>query len=300
MRVGDAIHLLLPSSGGLVSIVGAGGKTTVLFELAEDLAERGLDVVLTTTTKIFDPRQEPGRRFDRVLLAAELAEASQEPGETPAFFEHGPSVERRGRIVVLGSREVPGTGKLQGVHPNWMTRLRRDWAYVLVEADGARGRSIKAPGDHEPVVPPSTAVVIGVVGLDCLGRPMDGATVHRPERFQALTGCPNRTPIRPVHIAALASAREGLFKGAPPGSRRILLLNKADRCVLPATEVLQEILAAGPLETDLIAVCSHEGSDSPGRVLMLTPSGLGTRDSAVTPGIVESAPGSILSFGTRR
>jgi probable selenium-dependent hydroxylase accessory protein YqeC len=194
---------------------------------------------------------------------------------------------------------VPGTGKLRGIHPSWMARLSQDWAYVLVEADGANHRSIKAPEDHEPVVSPSTGAVIGVVGLDCLGRPMDGATVHRPERFQAVTGCPMGAPIRPAHIAVLARAREGLFKGAPPGARRILLLNKADSCALPPGQVLQEMLAAGPLGTDMTAVCSHEGSDSPGRVLMLV-SGFGTRASAVGPGVADGPRGSILSFGACR
>ena len=301
MSIGDAIHLLLPLSGAVVSIVGAGGKTTVLFELGESLANRGSNILLTTTTNIFDPRVEPDRQFDHVLLEAGLAEPFEEPGVIPPFLEHGTSPETRGRLIVLGSREVKGADKLQGIHPSWMARLSRDWAYVLVEADGAKGRSIKAPGDHEPVVPPSTGAVIGVVGLDCLGRPMDGATVHRPERFQAVTGCPMGAPIRPAHIVALARAPEGLFKSAPPGSRTILLLNKADRCVLSPAEVLQEILAAGPLETDLTAVCSHEGSNIPGHVLMLAfASGFGTGDSAVGPGIAEEPPGSMLRFGACR
>ena len=83
MRLGDAIQLLLPLSGALVSIVGAGGKTRVLFELGEDLANRGPDVLLTTTTNIFDPRGEPGRRFDQVLLEADLAEPFEEPRRNP-------------------------------------------------------------------------------------------------------------------------------------------------------------------------------------------------------------------------
>ncbi len=301
MSIGDTIHPLLPLSGALVSIVGAGGKTQVLFELGKDLANRGADVVLTTTTNIFDPRKEPGRRFDQVLLRTDLAKAVQEPGEVPACDEQGPSPEGRGRLIVLASCEIPGTGKLKGIHPSWATALRRDWAYVLVEADGAKHRSIKAPGDHEPVVPPSSGVVIGVVGLDCLGCPMDGASVHRPERFQALTGCPMGAPIRPAHIAALARAPEGLFKGAPPGSRRILLLNKADRCDLPPAVVLREILAAGPVPTDMTAICSHEGPNSPGRVLVLEPAaGIGTRASAMAPDIAEGSPGSMLKFGARQ
>ena len=117
MRVGDAIQLFLPLSGAVVSIVGAGGKTRILFELGEHLANRGPDVLLTTTTNIFDPRWEPGRRFDQVLLGADLAEPFEEPWEIPACREQGPSPERRGRLIVLGSREVPGTGKLQGSIP---------------------------------------------------------------------------------------------------------------------------------------------------------------------------------------
>ena len=298
MGVGDVIQLCLPVSPAVVSIVGAGGKTRVLYELGEHLANGGPDIVLTTTTHIFDPRGEPGRRFDQVLLEADLAEPFEELRELPACCKHGSSPEGRGRLIVLGSREVPGTGKIQGIHPSWMARLSRDWAYVLVEADGAKCRPIKAPGDHEPVVPLSSGVVIGVVGLDCLGRPMDGATVHRPERFQAVTGCPMGAPIRPAHIATLARAPEGLFKGAPPGSHRILLLNKADRCVLPPAEVLREILAAGPLETDLTAICAHEGSNSPGRVLMLAPaSRFGKGASLVEPGIAERPPTSTVRFG---
>ncbi|MGD1012582.1 MAG: selenium cofactor biosynthesis protein YqeC [Acidimicrobiales bacterium] len=298
MRVSDAIGLLLPSSGAVVAVVGAGGKTTVLFELGEDLARRGADTLVTTTTAIFDPRGEPGRPFDEVLLEADMAHPFQDHGEIRACCTRQASLEKRGRLIVLASRAEPGGGKLEGIHPSWPARLSRAWAYVLVEADGAKRRSIKAPGEHEPVVPPSTDVVIGVVGLDCVGRSMDAATVHRPERFQAVTGCPMGAPVQLAHVATLVRAPKGLFKSAPPGSRRIVLLNKADRCVLPAAEVLGQILASGAIEADLIIVCSHDGSNSPGRVLMLAPaSGLGTRVAVGASRVAEKSMAPIVGFG---
>ena len=44
---------------------------------------------------------------------------------------------------------------------------------VLVEADAPRGRSLKVPAPHEPVIPASTTLVVVVCALDALGQPLD-------------------------------------------------------------------------------------------------------------------------------
>ena len=100
------------------------------------------------------------------------------------------------------------------------------WPLILVEADGSKRLPVKAPAAYEPVVPGRTDLVVGVVGLDALGWPMDERTVHRPERFAAVTGCAPGTPIAWDHVVALARHPDGLFKGAP--GRRVVLLNKVD------------------------------------------------------------------------
>ena len=38
-----------------ISVVGAGGKTTLIYRLAEELKEKGLRVLITTTTKMYVP-----------------------------------------------------------------------------------------------------------------------------------------------------------------------------------------------------------------------------------------------------
>jgi len=50
----------------ILALSGGGGKTTALFGLADELSARGARVLVTTTTRIRDPRAE-GRGFDRFL-----------------------------------------------------------------------------------------------------------------------------------------------------------------------------------------------------------------------------------------
>jgi probable selenium-dependent hydroxylase accessory protein YqeC len=239
-----------PAAGGvIVALVGAGGKTSALFGLAGDLAGRGRAVLMTTTTQILDPRQEPGRGFDRVDLVPALAG----PAEHASDQVPGVRPERPGQRVVLACEALP-LGKLRGIHPTRVAGLREAWPFVLVEADGSRGLPVKAPGDHEPVVPAQADLVLGLIGLDCLGRPMDAASVHRPERFGPVAGCAAGEAIRPEHLLALVRSRSGLFRGAPPGARRALLLNKADRCGL-APAALLDLFGAGGC-ADLVLICS--------------------------------------------
>ena len=140
------------------------------------------------------------------------------------------------------ARAAEPPGKMKGIHPSWITALRTPWDFILVEADGSKRLPVKAPESYEPVIPPGTDLVVGVVGLDCLGQPMDGRTVHRPERFGAITGCAAGAPILWEHLVALAGHPEGLFKQAP--GARVLLFNKADRVqVLPSKAQLAELPA---------------------------------------------------------
>jgi probable selenium-dependent hydroxylase accessory protein YqeC len=155
----------------------------------------------------------------------------------------------------LVSREADAPGKVKGIHPSWVPALKQSWDFILVEADGSRRLPVKAPAVYEPVIPPGTDLVVGVIGLDCLGRSMDGETVHRPELFARVTGCAPGTPIVWKHLAELIRHPEGLFQGAV--GFRVVLLNKADRApFLPARDQCSELAA------DLVLLCSLEDSES--------------------------------------
>ena len=200
-----------------MSFVGAGGKTSLLLHLARELAVEGRPVLVTTTTHLADPHGE-GETFARIVFRPDL-ERPAAP-DSPAMPGPVPGV------TLLVSRPADEPGKLKGIDPSRVGALRKSWPLVLVEADGSKRLPIKAPAEYEPVVPEGADLVVGVVGLDALGWPMDGRTVHRPERFAAVTGCAPGAPIGWDHLVALARHPEGLFKGAR--GRRVVLLNKVD------------------------------------------------------------------------
>jgi len=100
--------------------------------------------------------------------------------------------------------------------------------YILVEGDGSRQRPIKAPANHEPVIPEGTTKAVGVIGLDALGQKINGAYVHRPDVLCKLTDMLMGAMIDEEVLARLISAPTGLFKSVPAGCERYLLLNKID------------------------------------------------------------------------
>ena len=72
--------------------------------------------------------------------------------------------------------------------------------YVLVEADGSRQLPLKAHEAHEPVIPAVSRQVICVVGASGFGKPIR-ESVHRLERFCALTGAAASDPVTPEQAA---------------------------------------------------------------------------------------------------
>ena len=88
--------------------------------------------------------------------------------------------------------------------------------------------ALKAPEAHEPVIPECSDLVVGVIGLDALGKPADADTVHRLEAFLRISGLSEGESIGEQALKALAGHPEGLFKGSPESARRVAFHNKAD------------------------------------------------------------------------
>ena len=212
MTLKEALGL---KKGEMLSLIGAGGKTTTLFRLANELFQEGNKVLVTTTTKIFKPAKP---HVHKLYLARELKALMDELNAI------------KDSLVVGVGRGLDDEGKLIGLPPEWFDTLRLegeiDW--ILIEADGAAGRPFKVPAEHEPVVPEKCPLAIWVMGIKVLGRPLTSEHVHRAERAAELLGVELGTPVTEDHILRLAKNPLGCLKGVPIGSRKIALINQAD------------------------------------------------------------------------
>jgi molybdenum cofactor cytidylyltransferase len=105
---------------------------------------------------------------------------------------------------------------------------------LLIEADGARQKALKAPAAHEPAIPEWVDTVVVVAGMSGLGKPLDEQTVHRVEAFSALSGLRMGEAITAVGLARVLRSEQGGLKGIPAGARKVLLLNQAGSADLAA------------------------------------------------------------------
>jgi probable selenium-dependent hydroxylase accessory protein YqeC len=164
----------------VISTVGAGGKTTLMFALAQELANKKRMVITTTTTKIFPPSSS-----DTPYLLI-----SQDEEEIVDFIQ-----KKAGALghITIASKMLAGSGKLQGINPLLVSKLitLSPVNYIIIEADGASKRPLKAPNpEYEPVLPPCTTLVIPMVGIDALGCELSEKNVFRSEIASRLTGIP--------------------------------------------------------------------------------------------------------------
>ena len=214
-------------AGDVVSLVGAGGKTTTLYGLVTELRRMGLSVIATTTTHTQTP--------DSPTTAPPIVFASEEDNWLQSVRTR---LDRYGAVTVVGARRRED--KLKGLEPEDIDPLRGMADCVIIEADGARGRSLKAPAPHEPAVPEGTTSTIIIAGIDVLGKRLDEESVHRLEVVQELSGA--RKGSRIVEEVVALTLMRGYFPAVPKTSRKIVFLNKVDDALLKQAETVGELL----------------------------------------------------------
>ncbi len=230
----DLIRALRLPNCPRVAFVGAGGKTSAMFQLARQLqlAQPGSPVLVTATSHLALSQCALADHHFEITHPAQLAplEARQPPGlilitgpEAESNRTSGVTAEPLARLLSLAeTRQLP----------------------LLIEADGARQRPLKAPADHEPPIPPFANTVVVVAGLTALGQPLTADWVHRPKRYTALSGLAEGAPLSPAALAQVLMHPAGGLKNIPPTARRVALLNQADSAELQA--------AAGKMAGELL------------------------------------------------
>ena len=142
--------LQIPPSARCICAVGAGGKTSLLYELAEEYRRKGKRVLLITTTKMYLPEK------DGVLDGT--AEEIKEKLERDGFAVAGGvfSEEKMGPLPQAILDEVFSFADV-----------------VLVEADGSKRMPLKMPRQGEPVLPETCDFLVTVAGLSALEQPWE-------------------------------------------------------------------------------------------------------------------------------
>ena len=178
------------SSEKFISVIGSGGKTTFLRWLSERLPGT---VILTTSTHI--------RPFPDIPLVNAVS-ASREQ-----VLSGIRSALSAARVICLGKTEP--SGKLadpSSIVP--FESLLSEADHIIVEADGAAGRPLKAHRSWEPVIPVCSGLTVCLIGASGIGKPVSEAC-HCPELFASLAGIPVDTPVSVENIAAVLN-REAL------------------------------------------------------------------------------------------
>ena len=191
------------SRGRIVSLVGGGGKSTVMYFLAQTCTRQGKKILVTTTTNIFQP--------------ADCVYACN-ADEIQALWDQN-------SIAVIGT-PIPGKGKLKEPDPELLRWAKERADIVLIEADGSKHCPIKVPRDGEPVILPECDTVLAVMGLSAIGQPLKNVAFRIPE-VTRLLGVDEDHILTEEDAARILSSSFGSRKGV--GDRKFcVILNQCD------------------------------------------------------------------------
>lgn len=200
--------------GQCVAIVGAGGKTTILFRLARNLAP----AVVTTSTHLAASQDVLADRHILLYQDMDVSKLQLDDLDHEVVLITGPLNDSGTRLL------APSKNQLN--HLNNYCKAKN--IPFLIESDGSRRLSMKAPGEHEPAIPDFVDSVIVVSGLSNIGRPLTEENVHRPEVFARLGQISLGDVIDPLALAKVLLHPEGGLKNIPPDALKKLVLTQVN------------------------------------------------------------------------
>ncbi len=248
MRLIEALRYSPPDC---LAFVGAGGKSSALFQAARELVELTGEssrlitpnVIVTTTTHLGAWQADLADHSFMVNSLDEIKSVTQElPG---------------GVVLITGEENNQRLGGLQG---EMLDELQR-WSAkrqlpLLIEADGARGRPLKAPGGHEPAIPEFASQVVVMAGMSGVDRLLSDDTAHRSEIFADLASIRPGGSITSAAVVKVLLSDCGGLKNIPRTARRQVLINQADtpELQIQAQAIAEQLIPA--YEAGIIASLS--------------------------------------------
>jgi len=217
MELLRALRLDSPANHNInLSIVGAGGKSTALFQLAHQFVGRSKAAAIVTATTHLGTWQTANA--GQHIVARDIQSLAR-------IFDSDP----RGVIVITGEKKDDRYSPIDEPLLEWLhEKTSAQRLPLLIEADGSRARPLKAPEIHEPPIPEFTDLVLVVAGLNGIGKPLTDEHVHRAKIFSRLGHLPFNAIITPESISRVLTHPQGGLKNIPQTARRVVLLNQAD------------------------------------------------------------------------
>lgn len=204
----------------VISFVGGGGKTSSIYKLAEELTQIGKRVIVTTTTHMQMPK-------DKVILNNNIFNIKE--------------ILDEGKFVTVGIKvknDKIGSISVQGVND-----LMEICDFLLIEADGAKMLPLKAPASHEPVILNITNMVVGVCGIDALGKRIK-ETCHRSNIVSEILRKSVEDIVEIEDIVSILSSKEGSLKDVNEETMSFrVIINKVDneKLLKKATEIVRRL-----------------------------------------------------------
>lgn len=168
----------------VITVVGSGGKTTLIKKMASEYREQGKTVFVTTTTHMF------------------LEEDTLVTGDPEAMIQQ---LKKHGYVMA----GIQDGEKIRALPYDTYMEVCRHADIVLIEADGSKHMPLKYPNVSEPVIPDNAEEIIVVCGLNALGKQLKDVC-HRVELVKTCLDASDETFITPAHIQKLLE--EGYLK----------------------------------------------------------------------------------------
>lgn len=207
--------------GDIITITGAGGKSSLLFSIALELSAIGT-VAITTSTNIDLPKPH--------LYEKVVTKTTEIKGNQKNIFVFGTSIEN-GKLTTFGNHEIK--------------KLSNLYDFILIEGDGANEKLLKEWKENEPYIPSFSNKVIGVINMDIFNKSISEENIYQFELFSTkFFNYLSSTINKDFLVEYIQKAQ--FFKNSP-NSEKYILFNGIDgenslRKFSIATEIANELI----------------------------------------------------------
>tara|TARA_B100000700_G_scaffold331537_1_gene465334 strand:- start:10675 stop:11442 length:768 start_codon:yes stop_codon:yes gene_type:complete len=214
----------------IIAIVGAGGKTSLLYRLGEEAIAMNHSALLSGTTLFTLPKKE--------------IQNQKTLEETNENLLNILTKEVFNSQVVIAKTGTAPKKRQRPISVELIDKIAKDSQFRLIalESDGSKMRPFKAPAVHEPVIPKSATHVIYVIGLSAVDKPLSEDYVHRSELVRKIAGPATHCTIEV--ISKIATSLQGGKKGVNNRDFTILI-NQSELNPSLATELAKTIFEKG-------------------------------------------------------